>query len=211
MLAEIARGIVDLFVPAACDICDGDAADGPCGRICAGCWAAARPRPAAWAPGAPVVAGPYDGPLGLAVRLMKFRDEAGLAEPLGAYMAEALLGRGPVEADAVTAVPLGAARLRLRGFDQARLLAEAVARRLGLPLRDLLRRPRETAPQSGLAAEDRRRNVRGAFEADDARGLRILLVDDVVTTSATAAEAAAALRRAGAASVTVLAAAEGGA
>jgi predicted amidophosphoribosyltransferase len=58
-------------------------------------------------------------------------------------------------------------------------------------------------PQRGLGRDERRRNVRGAFQADEVRG-SVLLVDDVYTTGATVSAAATALRRAGATSVEVV-------
>ena len=98
------------------------------------------------------------------------------------------------------AVPLSRARLRQRGYDQARELARPLARALGLPLLDdALRRLRDTAPQSSLDALARRRNLRGAFAAafPAAPPARVLLIDDVMTTGATLHAAATALRRAG--------------
>lgn len=107
---------------------------------------------------------------------------------------------------ALVPVPLHRDRLRRRGYDQALELARPLAQALGLPLRDdLLRRMRATAPQSRLAAPQRRRNLRGAFAVRTEGNLptHVALVDDVMTTGATVEAAAAALRRAGVARVDV--------
>jgi ComF family protein len=99
-------------------------------------------------------------------------------------------------------VPLGARRLRLRGYNQSERLAAALARTLALPVRtDLLRRTRETPTQTALTPEGRHANVAGAFRAERAHGLSLVLVDDVFTTGATLAAAGAALDQAGAARV----------
>jgi len=60
---------------------------------------------------------------------------------------------------------------------------------LNVPMRgDVLRRVRETAPQTGLGRSDRRSNLRAAFAAQDGlRGRRVMLVDDVMSTGTTAA------------------------
>lgn len=109
--------------------------------------------------------------------------------------------------DALVPLPLHRARLGERGYNQALELARPLARALDLRLRqDWLQRVRATAPQTGLDARARRRNLRGAFVADAAmRGQRVLLIDDVITTGSSMLEATRACRRAGAIEVRVLA------
>jgi len=109
------------------------------------------------------------------------------------------LARG-VTIDAVLPVPLHRSRVAARGYDQALLLAHAVAANSGLPLRPALHRIRGGSPQVELDRVARAANIRGAFvaEASSLRGLRVALVDDVATTGATLMDAAAAARAAGA-------------
>lgn len=101
----------------------------------------------------------------------------------------------------LVAVPLGAARLRERGYNQCDFLAAAVAHAAGATvLPGLLRRRRETERQTGLAPEARAANVAGAFRAagPGPPPPRLVVVDDVFTTGATLVAAAAALLAAGA-------------
>lgn len=96
-------------------------------------------------------------------------------------------------------VPLARKRERLRGYNQSERLAAALGRLLNLPVRtNLLRRTRETATQTALTPDERRANVCGAFVAENARGVRAVLVDDVFTTGATLLSAAEALCERGA-------------
>lgn len=108
----------------------------------------------------------------------------------------------------VVPVPLHRARLRERGFDQAGLLARAVADEIGAKTHSrALRRLRDTPRQIGLSRRERRRNLSGAFAARRSVPPCVWLVDDVATTGATLCEAARALRRAGARRVVAICAA----
>jgi len=121
-----------------------------------------------------------------------------LAPWFGAYLARAVKRRLDAGPAVLIPIPLHAARLRARGFNQSLLLARQVATRLGVPLHDtLLQRWRETAPLAGSSDAARLAEVRGAFRRRGPlphRTLRLLLVDDVVTTGATSTAAFEALR-----------------
>jgi ComF family protein len=136
------------------------------------------------------------------VHRLKYRNMRCLAPAMGALMAEHVREHG-ISADVIASVPLHPRRLRDRGYNQAHLLAQAVAEGLGLPIAtDALARVRPTPQQIAAGRPDRRANVANAFlAAPDVGGLRILLVDDVCTTGATLEACADALRAAGAAKV----------
>lgn len=116
--------------------------------------------------------------------------------------------------DAVCAVPLHPVKQRERGYNQSRLLAAALARRLRVTLmgRRALQRVRWTPSQTRLTAGQRLTNVRGAFGTTNPAAWtsrRILLVDDVMTTGATVGACARVILDAGAASVDVITVARG--
>jgi len=115
------------------------------------------------------------------------------------------------DADLLVPVPLHPWRLFWRRFNQSAMLATALGRIAGIEVDCfVLKRVRRTSSQVGLSAEQRRRNVTGAFKLDRRRahrlrGKKIVLIDDVITTGATANACARALRRGRAARVDVLA------
>lgn len=140
----------------------------------------------------------YAFPVDRLVPRLKFHADFAAGRVLAQCMVERWAALPPPEA--LVPVPLHRARLRQRGYDQARELARPVARALGLPLReDLLRRCRPTTAQSRLSALARARNLRDAFVVDARAPLpaHVVLVDDVMTTGATLHAAARALQRAG--------------
>jgi ComF family protein len=106
--------------------------------------------------------------------------------------------------DFIVPVPLHPARKRERGFNQARLLAELLSARTGLPLRPALRRVRYTTTQTAFDRAERMQNLRNAFRLRkkmNVRESRVLLIDDVLTTGSTLSECARILKGAGARSV----------
>jgi ComF family protein len=112
--------------------------------------------------------------------------------------------------DYIVPVPLSAQRLRERGFNQVTFACEHIAHKepsLGaLLFPTLLKRTRNTLPQTNLGRAERISNVSGAFICEaDITGKRILLVDDVVTTGATLLSAKRSLIHAGASAVHVFA------
>ena len=140
-----------------------------------------------------------DGILGL-----KFRYRVDYALPLGRSVAMKVLREQGTGFDAVTWAPVSALRRLRRGYDQSQLLARAVGKELGIPVRRLLKKQRHTPAQSRLTTEERRANVLGAYRfagKQSVAGKRILLIDDVFTTGATAEECARVLLTAGAKSV----------
>lgn len=138
----------------------------------------------------------------------KFRGEAGRAAPLATLLRSAPWVEPALEAaDLVLPMPLAPARLRERGFNQAHELARRLEPAKCDPT--LLRRTRETPPQSGLDRAARLHSLRGAFALAPGRagrvdGRRVVLVDDVMTTGASLFAAAAVLRAAGAARLTAI-------
>lgn len=162
---------------------------------------------------------PYADPAVRAlVRALKYRGDLRAARLLGELLHdelfEELAERGPTGAPIVLVpVPLAPARERKRGWNQAELLARALAAASpgGYDVRtDILARTRDAPSQTSLAsAKERASNVRGAFAvaAGAAVPARCIVIDDVVTTGSTLREAAGALRRAGAREILLVAAA----
>jgi ComF family protein len=152
--------------------------------------------------------GPYEGRLREVVLRLKHHSGEGLAELLGElWVDQARQAFQAAQADVVVPVPLHWWRRWRRGYNQSVALALGTSGRLGLPCHPgWLRRIRHTPHQTYLSAAARRDNVRGAFRARPAAGLKdrtVLLIDDVMTTGATVGEAARALRDAGARRVVV--------
>lgn len=137
----------------------------------------------------------YEGTGRLLVTALKYRNHR---EVLGRIAGPLVMLADPSAVDVVTWAPTTMSRRRDRGFDQAHLLAGAVASALGRPCRRLLDRL-PGPPQTGKGIQERLGGPE--FRARSVVGLRILVVDDVVTTGSTLARAAAALRREGATAV----------
>jgi len=196
------RPLLDAIAPPLCAGCG--AAAGRIEPLCAPCrrglrWLAAEPVSIGaldvWAPVA------YEGPAQGMVRALKFR---GATRASGAMAAQIAAGAPPgwLEADAaLVPVPLHPARARRRGYNQALLLAEALATRTGTPMVDCLERTGPARTQVGRDRAGRLSGIAGSIRTGGPAPGRAVLVDDVVTTGATLDACARALRAAGATSV----------
>jgi len=125
-----------------------------------------------------------------------------LGEVLGEGLSRALAAGRLELPQALIPVPLHHRRLRQRGFNQAQLIAQRVAKRFAVPLRPRwVSRRRDTMMQSSLKRPARQRNVANAFRATLPKGVHVAIIDDVMTTGATATALAWTLLEAGAARV----------
>ena len=144
----------------------------------------------------------YKEPFRSALYRFKFRDETHLAKPLAKLMVQAVDTQ--LTYDCIVPVPISKESMKARGYNQSALLAAALSALTGVPYAEKLAKIKHNRVQHFLKAEDRDKNVRGVYSAEDCTGLRVLLVDDIVTTGATARECARMLYRAGALHVSVV-------
>ena len=163
----------------------------------------------------------YEDEMRRMLHLLKFEGMRGVAEyVLGDAMAAAAQKLRGDAADelVVVPVPLFAVREKARGFNQAKVLAEVMIKRLRkleprwtLSLEgQALSRVKDTRALYSLNPTQRRASLKGEFRVADAEavlGREVLLIDDIMTTGATARECARVLKRAGAAKVWVVTAA----
>jgi ComF family protein len=192
--------LASLLTPPLCWGCRGPA--GRAGPLCRGCSGELARLPPELVPasGVPVFAAvAYEGPARELVRALKFRAALGVAPAMAAAIVagapDGLLAVG----SALVPVPLHPRRARGRGFNQAGVLAEAVARRARLPVAPVLRRHGGSGSQVGRGRGERAHALLGSMAVREGVRAppRVVLVDDVITTGATLAGCAGALLEAG--------------
>jgi ComF family protein len=162
--------------------------------------------------------GSYAGPFQTAIARFKFGDHPELARRFGFHLGRALLAapnigeseqsselRRTLAGACLVPVPLHPKRLAERGFNQAGLLAQAVARetRLRCDPAALVRR-HDTTKQSQLDRAARLQNLTGSIAVRHVPAAPVILVDDVLTTGATLSLCAETLRTAGASVIGML-------
>lgn len=189
--------LLDILFPRLCQICEQ-----PGAYLCSGC------RLCLPAPNLPadisdsvVAAVGYSEDVARYVHAVKFGLYHAMCRDMAEMMQAALI-KSFWKYDVLVPVPLSSKRKRWRGFNQAEKLAkmiDAEATKL------MLKRTRDTQAQATLNKQERLANTKGAFEAlSEAKGQRIVLIDDVYTTGATTNACSDALRSAGAKSVKTL-------
>ncbi len=237
-IGSVLDGALDLLYPRVCAACGG-ASEGGCYL----CWECLAQVPFIRDPYCSLCGDPFEGAVAhdfVCSWCLKYEPEFDLARSAvryrgsvakllqqfkygnGTHLAHdvSLLLEGCVRAhmlregiDAIAYVPLHPRKARSRSYNQARLLAEYLSRRLKVPIeRNALRRVRWTSTQTRLHADARRANVMGAFRCpipDWVDGRRWLLVDDVMTTGATVDACAGVLKEHGARRVVIATVARG--
>jgi len=143
------------------------------------------------------------------VHQLKFSEKITYARSIGELLAARLQGetsKTEARADCLLPVPLHGSRIRQRGFNQSIEIARIVADRLQIVIEyDAVVRQRSTESQAGLNAEQRRKNIKGAFKLrHEINYKHVLIVDDVVTTGSTVNELAKLLKKANVERVGVL-------
>ena len=215
VLREMFETAIVFLYPAKCRVCDDFLGVASMPYICADCWQDIRFLEPPWCDicGTPGVNGLcdacatspprygqlrtvalYQTTLQQAIHLFKFEKKKVFAE----HLIQLINAHIPVDCDVATydfvlPIPIHKKRLRERGFNQATLLADGIAKAAGVPvLTNTLVRKRHTVAQSSLDREARQQNIVGAFDVldpDIIRGKRLLVIDDVFTTGATIREA----------------------
>lgn len=149
----------------------------------------------------------YDGPARQLVLLLKGQCVQDAADVLAEAMADEARQLELPPDTVLTWVTMPKARRRVRGIDHGQTLCDAVARHIGLPVRQLLVRSGRIHTQRGLNREARLKNLAGTIACHEIIDVPVLLIDDVMTTGATAAACAEVLMKSGAPRVYVLTAA----
>ena len=147
----------------------------------------------------------YAPPISRLIRAFKYESVYRCADYLVELMEPVLQAIRPGDYDCLVPVPLHYDREWTRGFNQAKVLARLIGKRLNIPVNTELKRSVNTRKQAKLRVSQRRKNVENAFYTKSSyEGLRVLIVDDVLTTGSTACACAKVLRKAGATDVAAL-------
>jgi ComF family protein len=179
-------------------VAEGSIAESDAGHLCAVCCAA----PLRVAPIRSVFL--FKDEIRDVIHALKYRGAGDILKPLAGRMFESWRYHN-MQSDVLVPVPLHANREAKRGYNQAALVAKTIGREVGLPVAGkALLRVRDTASQTRLNRDERKRNVEAAFTCATCApftGRCVTLVDDVATTGATLDACAAVLLACGAQSV----------
>lgn len=139
--------------------------------------------------------------LAQAVKTLKYKFSKNLAGNLAKILISTMRKNNFSDKCVFVPVPLHKKRERWRGFNQAGLLVQAIAKEIDFPVENLLLRVRNTPQQAKLNRQDRLKNIDSAFALHkdySPKNKTIILVDDVSSTGATLTECAKVLKKNGA-------------
>ncbi len=188
------RSLLNLFLKSDCPLCQRATPTEFCDNCTRQLWQSQLPNPTQFWHQHPAVFawGWYTGTVKQAIGQLKYDRQSQIARPLGQWLAqawlEAGLDRGPV---IVVPIPMHADKRRLRGYNQAELIAQRFCQLTGYSMQvNGLERIRSTEAQFNLSAAQRQQNLRQAFKIGKAFQKEkpkypVLLLDDIYTTGAT--------------------------
>ncbi|WP_242981148.1 ComF family protein [Ruminiclostridium sufflavum] len=150
-----------------------------------------------------ICVGRYSGGLKSSLKRFKFNSKPSYYRAFGKLLALKVQNTIHSEKiDMVVPVPLYRYKQKLRGYNQAELIAKYAAEQLKLPFAGgVLVKTSESKSQSALNRNERLINVEGLFKVIKAESIsdkNILLVDDIITTGSTVNQSSKALKLAGA-------------
>ena len=138
----------------------------------------------------------YSGMLKIKIKEFKFENGVYLKNPFGKLIYENLDKSLLEKMDYIAYVPSSKKKMKLRGYNHSKLLAEEISKYSNIPLFDNLRKIKNTKSQHFLSLEERRINLKNAFEVDvDLTKKKILLIDDIHTSGSTVYECYKELKR----------------
>lgn len=149
----------------------------------------------------------YDENMRRAIHSFKYGKKLSQGRALGKLMADAFKKRNidVQDYDYIVPVPIHKERLRERGFNQSEILAMKISEITKIPLSTkIVKRIKDTIPQSTLSYEGRLKNVKNSFKVSKASNIyrkNIILIDDIFTSGSTADAVSKVLKENGAAKV----------
>lgn len=144
----------------------------------------------------------YDNCVSVSLQRFKFDNAFFYSKTYAYYIAEKLIkSRLAKDADIITYVPMTFRAQSVRGYNQARCIADDLSKITGIKAKGLLKKKKRTKNQHDLGGKQRRENLKNAFEVIDTvevKGKTIILCDDIMTTGSTLNEVAKTLKKSGA-------------
>lgn len=142
----------------------------------------------------------YEGDVRKLIKNLKYDNKRFLADYFADKLAMIYL-KNYFNADFLTFIPMTEKAKKRRGYNQSEILANKVSKKIGVEVKVVLEKVKETERQAKLGRKERLKNLDGAFKVVDrkaVKGKTVVIVDDVTTTGSTAEVIASRLKRAGA-------------
>ena len=129
----------------------------------------------------------YQSPVDYLMKQMKYHRQLTVADLFSALLADKIQGNSSTLPELIIPIPLHNQRLQQRGYNQAIEIARPLSKKLNIPLDiQCSKRQRNTAPQFDLPSDQRKKNLRNAFEiVHPIPAKHVAVVDDVMTTGST--------------------------